>query len=78
MSYEQATIPIEVVCGCSDRPRRVPLRVTIDAVDFFRDTLSTIVDKDALQDMPVLTWRCGKCKQITSITVRQLHLLRQR
>jgi hypothetical protein len=71
--YSQTpTVPIEVLCKCEDRPRRVPLRMTLDALKIFHLLFRKVKLNPG---MVVQTWRCSKCKEIRPITVKQMHLL---
>lgn len=66
------TVPIEVKCKCADYPRRIPLRMTLDGLKIFHFVLRKVPMKP---DLVLQTWRCGKCKVIVPITVKQLHLV---
>lgn len=61
-------VPIRVRCECGTRT--IPVWQVSDTLTALRKHLLGKLDPD----IPVLTWRCQKCKFTVEITAQMLHL----
>ena len=62
-------IRVEAECGCSQR-RSLPLRGVLHGID----TVRSMLNRRLNPDLAILSYRCGECKKIVYLTLRDLHL----
>ena len=63
------TVPLDVRCACSIT-RRAPVRLASDGLAELRRHLRGHLP----ENLPVLTYWCRHCKQVTTLTASDLYL----